>query len=486
MMQEQIVEKYPAIESFAKGVNQSLNNQLIGIDEATIANNVNVSDGSLKTTKGYKRAFEGVLPSGKKTLMKHYDKGDATILVAIGNEIYKHNKDTGSFNSIYTGSTSDDFSFVNFQLALDEVTIMTNGKDDVLVYDGSSFRPLKYLGKDSAESDKQENGEPNKAPKGKYITIHEERLWISGNEEEPNRYYYSEDLDVDNFSFEIIGDDIHEFGGFEDIPTWDGGVIIGMRALFDDVVIFKNKNVFRVFGTYPGNFNLIQIFDTVDGNILHRTIESIENTAIWTSTEGIHLFNGVNAQLVSDKVKDYFVDLNREQSHKAVAVIYKRKYILSIPVGDSTDNNLILEFDMNSGAFTTKTGIGADSFIEIGDKLYFTNKDGHIFEYGVGNDFDGKPINMIWQTGNNSYGEQHSRKILNRIYFRARGNGSMKITSISERKEVERIIELTDEFDFYRQRLRNKGRFLKFKIENIDGSNIELREFQYMLDLDYD
>lgn len=178
--------------------------------------------------------------------------------------------------------------------------------------------------------------------------------------------------------------------------------------------------------------------------------------------------------------------MNREYAHRAVATIYGRKYILSIPIDDSKVNNLIIEYDMDTNAFVFKDNIDATSFLEIDGKLLFRNQVGAIFEYDKGDTFDGKPIHMIWESGMNTYGEQQARKILNRIYFTASGKNGVRIRSTSERKEVEKVLALTDEKAFYRERLRNKGRLLKFTIENIDGGELELAQFQYMLDLDYD
>lgn len=474
MGREQIVENYPAISSFAKGINESVNEQLLSIDEASVASNVDVTGGTLARCKGFKEFNEATVPSGHKTLLKHYTDGTGAMLVAVGKEMYKFDGD--KFVKIKSDFTNNNFTYINYQTDLTEITIMANGKDPTVVYDGKEFRTLKHSGKDSSEL----------APKGKYLALHKERVWITGDEENPNRAYFSKDFDIDNWDAPVDEIGANYGGGFIEIPSWDGGIIIGMKSLFDDVVIFKNKNVFRVFGTYPGNYNLVQVFDTVDGDILNNTITSLENSVVWASTDGIHSFNGTNTTLLSERIKETYSRINREYSHLATAVIHNRKYILSIPIDDSKENNLIIELDMETGALVTKSGINATSFLELGKELYFTNKDDIIYLYNTGDDFGGKPIQMRWESGYLSFGEQQARKILNRIYFTAKGPGKVKITCSTDRKDVHKIIDIDDEFKFYRQRLRNKGRFLRIIIENVDGCELELREFQGMLDIDYD
>ncbi len=480
MMKEQIVETYPMISTFHKGINQEFDEQLIEIDEAVIAENCNIDDGTLSLGKGYVKFNELNLPSGNKRLMRFYKNNKADILVAIGRNIYKINKNGTAYEVISSGYSNNDFNFINYQIQLDEVIVFTNGVDNVKVYDGSTFRDLKHNGMDSDDST------DNKAPKGKYIELHKERLWLSGEEENPNRLYFSKDFDIDDWTYPVDDISANLHGGFIDIPTWDGGVIIGIKSLFDDLVVFKNKNVFRVFGTYPGNYNVLQVFSTIEGKILDKTIASLENTAIWTSTEGIHLFNGVNTVKVSSKVKKYFQRLNKEYADKAVAVIHGRKYILSMPIDDSTENNIVFEMNMDNGSFIVKTDINASSFLSIGDDLYFTNSQNNIFQYGVGNTYNGDNINAVWETGIMHFGEQNARKILNRVYFTAKGSGTIRVTSISERKTVTRDIELTSDFEFYRQRVRNKGRLMKFRFENIDGCDFTIKQPQFMVDFDYD
>lgn len=478
-MSERIVESYPIITSFIKGINQELDEQLIAVDEAVIAENCYIDDGNFSLGKGYIRINEYNFPSGEKTLMRHFHGGEATILVAIDDKLYIQEED-GTFRLLASGFSNNQFDYINYQVELDEITIFTNGVDNVKLFDGNTIRDLKH---DGRESDEKSN---NKAPKGKFIELHKERVWIAGDSENPNRLYFSKDFDPDDWTYPIDPVEANQHGGFIDIPTWDGGIIIGIKSLYDDLVVFKNKNVFRIFGTYPGNYNVVQVFDTVEGNILDNTIASLDNISFWTSTHGIHYFNGTNTTQISKRIRKIFERLNKEYAQKAVATIYNRKYILSMPVDDATENNIVIEFDIDKGNFTVKTDMNITSFLEIKDRLLFINNNNHVYEYGIGNTYDGQVINSVWETGIIHFGEQNARKILNRIYFNAKGNGKIRVTAITERKIVSKEIELTPDMQFYRFRLRNKGRYFKFRFENIDGCDFTIKQPQFMFDFDYD
>ena len=473
-MREQIVEKHPVIDSFHKGINHQINNKLIGLDEALIAQNVSLKNGSLKRCMGYEDIGVTNVPQGPKKLFKHIDYGKESLLIATNNGIYEVRDKT--CKKIYDGISNYQVSTVNYLSGKDDITVITNGVDRMKEYKNGKFRDVKF----SEDSDKY-------APNGKYLTLHKTRLWTGGVKDENSMVFYSDSSNIDLWEGSIdpsVADLVG--GGMVSINTWDGGDIIGIKSLFDDVVVFKHHSVFRIFGTYPGNFQTIQVFDTVDGEILESTIAVLENMVLWTSTKGIHAFNGVNTTLISSKLGSLFKTLNLASVSRSVATIHDRRYILSIPVNGSERNNLVIEYDLDTEAFTTRTDINADCFCEVDDKLLFTNDGGAIFEYDKGHTLNGKPIHMIWQSGFNSFGEQQARKILNRVYFTARGDGEVSLTSKSERKSVNKKLPLSKEVSFFRERLRNKGRYLQFTVENTNGGYLELSQFQFMLDLDYD
>ena len=209
-MREQIVEKFPIIENYYGGMNIGVDRQMLSLSEARLAVNVDVDDGTLKLAKGYVATEGDGMPKGDKTLMKHFDGDEVQMLVAVDDKIYR--KENGKYVVIKSGLKSHEFTYVNYQIDMDEVTIMTNGVDPVYIYDGKNFRTAKYDGRDS----------DTEAPKGKYITLHKERVWISGDPENPNTIYFSKDFDPDNWVAPV--DDIYANtgGGEINIPTWIG------------------------------------------------------------------------------------------------------------------------------------------------------------------------------------------------------------------------------------------------------------------------
>ena len=80
MMKEQIVEKYPIISSFSKGINQEFDEQIIELGEATCIENCSIEDGNLSLGKGYVKFNEYNLPAGNKRLMRFYNNNNVRLL----------------------------------------------------------------------------------------------------------------------------------------------------------------------------------------------------------------------------------------------------------------------------------------------------------------------------------------------------------------------------------------------------------------------
>jgi hypothetical protein len=461
---------------FHGGLNQAVDKQLISENEAYDMMNCNITKGNLSLCKGTKLYTTATLANPIKGLMKFYNSNNPSIVAVSNKTIYKLNGTV--YGSISTGYTNNDFDYINYQSGVEDITIFTNGVEPVKVYDGSTIRDLKYDGSGSAV------GANNKSPKGKFIELHKERLWICGDIQAPNRIYFSKDFDVDNFSMPVTEGLANTCGGFLDIPTFDGGKIIGIKALFDDIVIFKTRSIFRIYGTYPANFSVAQIFNIVDGEIIEKTMASLENKAYWVTTEGIFVWNGVEVVNITAKIQDTFSSLNKTCLNNSVGVIWKHKYILALPQGASTVNDLIIEYDIQDNNYTIKKGPIINSFLELDGRLLFTDNAGKILEYEIGTDFNGAAILGYWHTGNITFNTLDKKKRFSSINFVGVGDALIRVSVISEKKTKIKEVQLTAIETVYRVRARNTGRIISIRIENLNGTNFLIKSPEVIYSLD--
>ena len=458
-----------SIYNFFGGINQSIDEQVLLPNESPDEQNMDISDGVLSTTKGFKKYIDTKLPAGIKTLMGFYKTNeDGTItshlLASTETVLYRWNKSKNRWDVLKTGLLSGDFSFINYQHNMDDIIIMGNGYNDVLKWDGVSSQ-AKNLG-----------GSP---PKIKSIGLHYERVWGTGDRRNPNRVYYSDDLNPENWNQE------ENEGGFIDIPTWDGDVCLAVSTIFDDVVLFKTNSMFRIYGTYPGEYSKQQIFSSA-GAIAEKSIVNAVNVAFFLAKDGIYSYNGSQTALVSEKVKNIIKNMNQAYADKAVAVYFDNKYILAIPEGDSQVNNTIIEYDLLRQNIIVKRGIEVSTFLKYNNKLLFANSKGYVYEYNTGYDFDGEMIESYWETPETDLRIPDAIKRSTYFYVTVCGSGILKLDYIFDGVKKTEYIDLPLTPKLIRKRLRHKGRRFKLRFSNVNGSWFVVKGPKLLIDIDFD
>ena len=77
-------------------------------------------------------------------------------------------------------------------------------------------------------------------------------------------------------------------------------------------------------------------------------------------------------------------------------------------------------------------------------------------------------------------------KEIGEVYFTGCGNGEVEIICTTEKKEKSKVIMLSESEKVYRVNINNKGRLVKFRIENVKGSNITVKGFAAFMEMDED
>lgn len=449
------------------GYNQAIDEQLLNSGATHDAQNFVIDDGILTVTKGNTKYIPSQVPGGVKTLMVFYQNNadgtaSKTLLACSDTAIYKWNGT--SWSAIKTGLSNGYFDYINYQQGMTDIVIFGNGSDNMMKYDGSIVNNL--------------GGNP---PKMKSISLHYERIWGTGEKGNPNTVYYSADLNPENWNISETE------GGFIDIPTHDGGVCIGLSTIFDNVVIFKTYNIWKIIGTYPGEYQKVQVYSSV-GAIAERSIVEGGTVAFFLAQDGIYVYDGVQTHYISDPIKKIIQNMNKAYASKAVGIFYDNRYILAIPEGDSTENNTIIEYNINTKQFIVKRGFNVNSFVVFDDKLLFSNNNGYVLEYDKGDTFDGQPIEAYWYTPDTNLAMPNVVKRSTDLYMtleKLYGN-QLKIDGLFDQKQRSVIVDLPDIKTDKKVKLRCKGRHMKLKISNVNGSRFSLAMPQLHFDADED
>ena len=454
------------INNFAGGLNQSADDSLLSVNQSRDAQNVDVSSGTLKTISGHSKYIATAAPAGITRLMKFYKNNTSTgavtsyLLAATATAIYYW---TGSaWSALATGLTSGDWDYLNYQISSTDVIIMGNGADVMKKWDGTTFANL--------------GGTP---PVAKSISLHAERLWATGVKAHPNTVYYSDDLNPENWTG---GEDA---AGEVYLPTWDGGVCIGVSNIFSDLVIFKTNNIFRVVGTYPSVYEVKQVYSSV-GAIAEKTIVSGNDRAFFLSKDGLYYYNGVSAYpLFGDMAKD--VVINPTYAKNAVSIIHKNVLYCAFPEGNSTANNAVFVYDLLNKNLMIWRGIAVTDFMEYEDKLLFTDSTGYVYTMDDNaTSFGGTNINAYWETPWQDLDAFRVTKTADTLYFYAKGNGIMRVDVTFDGKTKTKNVTLSPSGKLHSLSLNLEGRRFKMKFSNVSGSNFELKQPELTYEADED
>jgi hypothetical protein len=289
--------------------------------------------------------------------------------------------------------------------------------------------------------------------------------------------------DIDDWTAPIEEGEANQHGGFINCASWDGGKVIGLKVIFDDVLIFKTKTIYKIYGNYPGNYRKVELFSS-EGAISDKSIVKAHNKAYFVANEGIFMYDGTNVIPISNKIKNTWKNINKAYLNKSCGIFFNNKYVIAVPEGNSTVNNLIIEFDTVTNSFSLIRGLTVNSFIEYGDKLLFSDNSSLIKEYNS----SGSMANAVYETGFTDLGSIDSTKETEYLYFVGNGSGTVRITCITERDILGKSIDvpLTNTIGTYKKKLKNKGRLLKLKIQNVNNASFTLSNIKLTMEVDYD
>lgn len=497
-------QSYLEVPNFLGGVNEGVDESLIKTNEAKSLQNVDIKDGMLNSISGCSPYSSATTGYNGGTIMIYYDGVNKTILVANNGKINKLASNV--YTELLSGFTSDTFDAVNFHKDLSKVMVMGNGVDNTKVFNGTNIsdlynrRPVyNDVGVISSWVDGAGATKATEAlcttlaPKMKFIELHFDRLWGAGDKDNPNRVYFStagvNGPDISDWTYPTAENEANMHGGFIDVNTYDGSTIIGLKTIFNDVLIFLNKTIFKIFGTDPSNYSKVGIFSS-DGAIADKSIIGVHNKAYFVASEGLYCYDGTNVLPVSNRIKKTWDMLNKEYLSKAVAVFYNDKYILAVPEGNSAVNNLIIEYDTVNNNFVFIRGTSVSSFVELDGELLYTNSNGQVFVYNSGLTWNGTNISSFWETSLSSMGVQNAILNSDYIYFVASGSGSIGIdvTTVNNGKVITKTktFILTANPIPYKAKYNSKGRMIGLKIYNISGSSFAIKSVKLMLEVDYD
>lgn len=490
------------IDTFSGGVNEFTPEALMPPKEAVYAKNFLIDNGALTTESepdvlGYLNSATGDITK----LISFFIGNQEKALAQVERNVY--NVDGSLFTTIPNPAPID---YINFQYNGENVLIYCNGTTPHMIKSNGTVTPLKnrrieyaedgsiayYVTPEGAKYTSEANV-PTVAPASSLIELYQDRIWLVNYSPlyQTERIYFSTSgvngADIQDFTFPIEEAEANQHGGFIDVRSYDGSSIIGLKTAFDSLYIFKQKSIFKIVGSAPENFQLVQVVES-NGTIADRSIAVGNNGIYYMSEDGIYYFDGTNSHMISHKIKKTLGRINKYRLDDVVGCFYNRKYYLSIPVDaySGTDGRVI-EYDVDNNSFMIHDYLKfAKDMSVINGKL--TTVSGKFIETPG----TSKPpfiLSAYWESPFYDFGSQNSKKNTTYLYFRGYSMGAKNkvqfdLTSDKGSKTIQVTLDSSDKI--YKVKLKNKGRYFKIGISNVDNSYFEIKNLQLIAEIDID
>lgn len=280
--QEISIEKWGGLNTAAAShklpAGQSPNNQNVWMDERL---------GSVVTANGYTKL--GTSPSGNPlTFAIDFFKtsdGSQTLVLSDGSTVWTTTNYV-DFTSIKTGLSP---FFQLRGLVVRGKLWLTNGSDDVMTWDGSSLVLLNG------------DGSTPEAPIAKYISYHDERVWLYGISGEPSSLRFSEL--TDDAGTEITPDDEDAWPADNELQISEGDADIGTGLFVYRGYLYASKSFsfWRITGFDRYTYTKVKTRSST-GTRFAESIAELDNLVHFIGVDGLYTFNGETSERISDPI----------------------------------------------------------------------------------------------------------------------------------------------------------------------------------------
>lgn len=287
-------------------------------------------------------------------------------------------------------------------------------------------------------------GNSTAGPKGKYVSLYKDSLFVFGDPDNPSRLYYSGGGDKIN-DFTIGGG-----GGFIDISKNDGQIGTGMIVFKNSLVVFKEDSIYQFSFDSSGLPSVVLVNPSV-GAIAPRSIIAVENDVFFMSRRGVFTlgneagfaFDVLRTNELSSRVRSVVTSI--DPAHVAnVAAIYvsdstKNLAIFAYTPSGSTTNSKAIVYDRERLGFVKWSNIQANCWCtwrgsdSVTHYLYGDDASGYVKEILSGSDDFGTPIRGYFRVRAEAFKELDRYKRLKDVtVVLRRPSGTIKLNLIQD------------------------------------------------------
>ena len=282
-----------SVMDFSGGLNTLSAPIYLPINESPNLMNVVIDEplGALTQRKGY--TLCGHIPSGlTATNLYEFSKTDGSkSLIVTDNITIWSTPDCSQWQTIVTGLNQ--LFIPRFTTANDKLWIV-NGSTWTSTWDGST---LVYLNGVSTPL----------APKGRYITFWKNRIWIASPTTDPSAVSFNSLTDsLGNILDPTTSTDAWLSTNLIYFGKNDGSPIYGLFGYRDNLMVFKERSLWRLLWESELNLQVIKAVSTIGSKFQDSIVEMDDGTLRYVGIDGIYAYNGTVRLRMSTKITPTF------------------------------------------------------------------------------------------------------------------------------------------------------------------------------------
>ena len=307
-----------------------------------------------------------------------------------------------------------------------------------------------------------------------YVELYYNRLFSAGDAAHPSRLYWSQppgDIKtIENWSMDDYSESAS--GGHTEIGPTNNDPIVGLTALSNQLIIHKQSGNYRLIGSNPSNFQILQINSGVE-KMTNTNRISHGDVPYWMTRAGMYYYNGQQALLhpYSRQVRKTLRNANL--NHSKGIECRDKLYFTMRTAANGTMDDAVLCFNMTENTWMLRKGFHVVDLATRDGEIYLINENRYVYIVG-GTDYDGTAIEAYWRTPITDLGAKSIIKEPRKMIMRGRSGGvndAISVTGYSGTipHTTEFILPENDE-SVKEIVLHNEGRTFHFEFRNKAGS----------------
>ena len=463
------------------GIDQSAQEGAIDAGSSPDACNMDTEDGSLAVAHGFVKHVNAKVDGTKpiRRLLLWQGLTDERFVVIAGNDVYALNPHA------LTPAWELKFSYPETVTALrvDACEAMIGSEEYLLIACGE-HQILKWS---AAGTIAAFGTEANSQKHVNFLAMHYGRLFAAGDPDNPSLLYYSQlpgsGRTIESWAVDAASENTG--GGSLEVGETKSDPITGLCALSNQLLIFKRRSIYRLFGDRPGNFRVQRVHAEVE-RTQYSSIVRHGDAPYWMTEGGLYYFDGQTAlkSRYARRISTFLsgASFTNCRAAKKGDKLYFTAYELDRDLGGTGGarvcDNALLVYDLARQTYMVRRGFEVSDLCARDGVLYFMNKERVIYRFDEGADYDGTPIEAYWRTPLTDLNSKPGIKCLQELYLRGTSDGEGAVLLLDARigrnMHSYRCLMPEREEDVLEIPLKNEGRTFSLRFSNEAGSRFTI------------